>query len=209
MRSGKGANALRRRAALKRHLPHSQEAKLWDRVVAFPIENQTEQQLELASLYRVAKKNKGAFALSSFEEPFGLGPREAASVGLPAARTRNGGLPTSFVDAEGEERWGAVFDPRSPEDTARALKQVLAPENWEAYSRDGRQHIHDTLSWEASAKRLMGLASRAILQRENGEFPRHPRLAVPPYFYAPLPEHALPSAYLESRFGWTATDAAE
>ena len=40
-------------------------------------------QLELASLYRIGAKNRGVFALTTYYEPFGLAPLEAAACGLP------------------------------------------------------------------------------------------------------------------------------
>ncbi len=70
---------------------------------------------ELAELYRTAS----ALVFPSLYEGFGQPPLEAMACGCPVAVSRAGSLPEVCGDA------AAYFDPRSPEDIAVAVRDVL------------------------------------------------------------------------------------
>jgi glycosyltransferase involved in cell wall biosynthesis len=93
---------------------------------------------ELVSLYHRAS----ALVFPSLYEGFGLPPLEAMACGTPVAASRAGSLPEVCDDA------ARLFDPTSPEEIARAIRDVLdAPEDW---SRRGLDHAA-RYSWDACA----------------------------------------------------------
>ena len=55
-------------------------------------------QAELAATYRYFAARGSVFALTSFYEPFGLAPIEAAAAGLAPVATNNGGPTEIFAD---------------------------------------------------------------------------------------------------------------
>jgi glycosyltransferase involved in cell wall biosynthesis len=94
---------------------------------------------ELADLYRRA----GALVFPSLYEGFGQPPLEAMASGCPVACSTGGSLPEVVGDA------ARLFDPRSEQDMAAALQDVLdAPEEW---ARRGLERAK-RFSWEACAR---------------------------------------------------------
>ena len=97
------------------------------------------------------------FALTSFYEPFGLAPIEAAACGLAVVATRNGGPTEIFVDEA-----GVLVDPADTEDITRGLLEAL--ENYEAYAERGRRRVAEKYTWQATAARYL-----EVIQRGAGQ----------------------------------------
>ena len=94
---------------------------------------------ELVTLYRTA----GALVFPSLHEGFGLPPLEAMACGCPTAVANTTSLPEVCGDAS------AYFDPRSPEDIARAIVEVLG--NPAGYVERGLARAAG-FTWEACAR---------------------------------------------------------
>ena len=78
-------------------------------------------QLELAATYRYFARRGSVFALTSYYEPFGLAPIEAAATGLAPVVTKNGGPMEIFADGS-----GVLVDPFSAEEIADGLLDGLS-----------------------------------------------------------------------------------
>jgi sucrose-phosphate synthase len=74
----------------------------------------------LAAVYRRMAARRSVFALTSFYEPFGLAPIEAAACGLACVATKNGGPSEIFEDGS-----GVLVDPTDPNDIATGLLDAL------------------------------------------------------------------------------------
>ncbi len=114
-------------------------------------------QQDLASAYRAFARCRSVFALTSFYEPFGLAPIEAAACGLAVVATRNGGPSEIFVDEA-----GVLVDPADIEDIARGLLEAL--ENYEGYAERGRRRVTEKYTWQATAAGYL-----EVLQRGAGQ----------------------------------------
>ena len=110
-------------------------------------------QQDLASAYRVLARRRSVFALTSFYEPFGLAPIEAAACGLAVVATRNGGPSEIFV-----ERVGVLVDPTDIEDIARGLLEAL--EHYEGYAERGRGRVAEKYTWHATAAGYLEVIKR-------------------------------------------------
>jgi glycosyltransferase involved in cell wall biosynthesis len=95
---------------------------------------------ELVELYRGA----AALVFPSLYEGFGQPPLEAMACGCPVAVARATSLPEVCGDA------AEYFDPRSPEDMARAVEAVLGRPG--EYAARGLDHAK-LFTWEACARR--------------------------------------------------------
>jgi glycosyltransferase involved in cell wall biosynthesis len=94
---------------------------------------------ELVSLYRRAS----ALVFPSLYEGFGQPPLEAMACGCPVACSNAASLPETVGDA------ARTFDPRSVEEMAAAMRDVLAaPEDW---SRRGLERAAQ-FTWERTAR---------------------------------------------------------
>jgi glycosyltransferase involved in cell wall biosynthesis len=94
---------------------------------------------ELVALYRRAS----ALVFPSLYEGFGAPPLEAMACGCPVACSNTASLPEIVGDA------ARLFDPRSPEDIAAAVVDVLAaPEEWGARGLDQAGRF----TWDAAAR---------------------------------------------------------
>jgi sucrose-phosphate synthase len=114
-------------------------------------------QQELASAYRIFARRRSVFALTSFYEPFGLAPIEAAACGLAVVATRNGGPSEIFVD-----KAGVLVDPTDIEDIARGLVEAL--ENYEGYAERGRRRVAEKYTWQATAAGYLDVIQRGAGQ---------------------------------------------
>jgi sucrose-phosphate synthase len=112
-------------------------------------------QQELAGAYRIFGQRKSVFALTSFYEPFGLAPIEAAACGLAVVATKNGGPSEIFLDEA-----GVLVDPADTEDIARGLLEAL--ENHAAYSARGRRRVAQKYTWDATASGYLAVAERGM-----------------------------------------------
>ena len=94
---------------------------------------------ELVSLYRRA----GALVFPSLYEGFGAPPLEAMACGCPVACSNAASLPEVVGDA------ARTFDPRSVEDMATAIADVLdRPAEWQARGPERAEMF----TWDASAR---------------------------------------------------------
>jgi sucrose-phosphate synthase len=119
---------------------------LWDSVLALSLNSQT----ELASAYRILSARQSCFVLTALYEPFGLAPLEAMSCGLPAVVTQNGGPSESMRD--GNEEYGVLVDPTSPQDIAQGILRIISSESaWRRYHLAGMRRVKEKYTWERTA----------------------------------------------------------
>ena len=116
-------------------------------------------QQDLASAYRVLARRRSVFALTSFYEPFGLAPIEAAACGLAVVATQNGGPSEIFVDEA-----GVLVDPMDIEDIARGLLEAL--EHYQRYAERGRGRVAEKYTWNATAAGYLGVIERGAGQTQ-------------------------------------------
>ncbi len=110
---------------------------------------------DLEGLYRLAT----AFVLPSFEEGFGLPILEAMGRGVPVACSNTSSLPEVAGDA------AETFDPRSPEDIARAIERVLTdPARRVELVVRGHERCR-TFTWERTARATLETYRRAVAAR--------------------------------------------
>lgn len=165
------------------------EAGLWGKVSAFPLEGQA----ELAAAYRTLTGRHSLFCLPAFHEPFGLAPLEAMAAGLPAVVTKNGGPSESLY--ENGTAFGVLIDPADPDDIARGVMQVIeSPQAWQRYSEAGRGRVLDRYTWDRTAAGYAA-ALEEIIGRGPMDQPSQ-RLPIPAYFAQPDPANDFTSADL-------------
>ena len=102
-------------------------------------------QLELAATYRYFARRGSVFALTSFYEPFGLAPIEAAATGLAPVATNNGGPTEIFADGS-----GVLVDPFSAEEIADGLLDGLS--RHAALSKAAIKRVQETYTWRQTAE---------------------------------------------------------
>lgn len=102
-------------------------------------------QHEIAAAYRYFAGLGSVFTLTSFYEPFGLAPIEAAACGLPAVATKNGGPSEIFADGKGE-----LVDPFDHKDIARGLLNSL--EAHSRYAREQEALVRKNYTWRKTAE---------------------------------------------------------
>ncbi len=117
-------------------------------------------QQELAGTYRILARRGSVFALTSFYEPFGLAPIEAAACGLGVAATKNGGPSEIFL---GEA--GVLVDPADIQDIARGLLEAL--EHHRDYAERGRRRVAEKYTWRATAAGYLQVIERSIKQKQR------------------------------------------
>jgi sucrose-phosphate synthase len=123
--------------------------------VAYP---KTHTSRDVAGLYALAARSRGVFVNPALVEPYGLTILEAAVHGLPVVATRIGGP----VDTVAELEHGTLVDPRSPEDIAAAIADLLADgAKWERCSANGRAGAH-ALSWDTYAQGFLRIAKEVV-----------------------------------------------
>ncbi len=137
------------REVLRSILETIEVAQLRNRIDFLDIRSQR----DLASAYRVLARRRSVFALTSFHEPFGLAPIEAAACGLAVVATRNGGPSEIFVDEA-----GVLVDPTDIEDIARGLLEGL--EDFERYAERGRGRVAEKYTWHATAASYLEMIKR-------------------------------------------------
>ncbi len=115
-------------------------------------------QRECASAYRIFGRRGSVFALTSFYEPFGLAPIEAAACGLAVVATKNGGPSEIFADDA-----GVLVDPADANDIARGLLEAL--ENNDRYAERGRRRVAEKYTWGATAAGYLEVIERGVRQK--------------------------------------------
>lgn len=127
------------------------DAGIRDRVDFFDIRSQR----ELAGAYRFFARRGSVFVLSSFYEPFGLAPIEAAACGLAVAATRNGGPTDIFSDGS-----AVLIDPADPVDMASGILQALM--DHARYSELGRKRVLSRYTWDQTARGYLDVIERNL-----------------------------------------------
>ena len=126
--------------------------------------NITSQQ-QLAAAYRFFARRRSIFALTSFYEPFGLAPIEAAACGLVVVATRNGGPTEIFSDGS-----AVLVDPQNISSITHGLLDAL--QRGDDLAERGKQRVLTKYTWDQTA--------RAYLQIiERGTESPHGLVAVP------------------------------
>lgn len=143
-------------------------------------------QLELASLYRIGAKNKGIFALTTYYEPFGLAPLEAAACGLPVLVTKNGGPSESLLSKEfsyenGEKitkfhEYGCLVDPMDIDTVVVGLKGLLDTKQYNYFSDAGYSRVMSKYTWDNTSKNYLKYIKEFINKSSKKE------ISLPDYF---------------------------
>ncbi len=143
-------------------------------------------QLELASLYRIGAKNNGIFALTTYYEPFGLAPLEAAACGLPVLVTKYGGPSESLfskeISYENDEKitkfheYGCLVDPMDIDTIIVGLKGLLDEKQYNYFSDAGYSRVMSKYTWDNTAKDYLKYIKEFIDKRPNE------KISVPDYF---------------------------
>jgi sucrose-phosphate synthase len=110
---------------------------------------------ELAATYRYFGRRGSVFALTSFYEPFGLAPIEAAACGLAPVATRNGGPTEIFADGS-----GVLVDPFDVDDIARGLLRAL--DDHAELSAKARRRVREAYTWQRTAEAYLAVIETAL-----------------------------------------------
>ena len=140
-------------AVLREILAVIEEAGLGEHVYFLNIRSQA----ELAATYRYFGKRGSVFALTSFYEPFGLAPIEAAACGLAPVATSHGGPTEIFADGS-----GVLVDPFSPDDIAKGLMDAL--DRHADLSVRAIRRVEETYTWARTAEAYLGAIADAIAE---------------------------------------------
>ncbi len=139
-----------------------ENANLKDKVTYFNIKTQK----ELAATYKYFARQGSVFALTSFYEPFGLAPIEAAACGLSVVATNNGGPSEIFEDGS-----GVLVDPFDEKDIAAGLLRGL--KEYDHYSDLGIKRVKSKYTWAKTAEAYLKVIEKGAKQ------PRDRDIAVP------------------------------
>ncbi len=126
------------------------DAGVRDKVWFFNIPSQG----ELAATYRYFAGRGSVFALTSFYEPFGLAPIEAAACGLVPVATRNGGPTEIFADGS-----GVLVDPFDVDDIARGLLRAL--DDHAELSAKATRRLREAYTWQRTAEAYLAVIEAA------------------------------------------------
>ncbi|MDP6705052.1 MAG: glycosyltransferase [Alphaproteobacteria bacterium] len=110
---------------------------------------------DLAATYRYFAGRGSLFALTSFYEPFGLAPIEAAACGLAPVVTRNGGPSEIFADGS-----GVLVDPFDPDDIARGLLHAL--DDYSRLSAKAVRRVAEAYTWHGTAEAYLAVIEAEI-----------------------------------------------
>ena len=133
-----------------------EDSGLRDRVHFFNLTSQR----QLAAAYRFFARRKSMFALTSFYEPFGLAPIEAAACGLAVVATKNGGPTEIFEDGS-----AILVDPENPLAIADGLMQALT--RAVELSRRGKERVLSRYTWEQTARGYLLAMERRLSGKRN------------------------------------------
>ena len=111
-------------------------------------------QAALAATYRYFARLGSVFALTSFYEPFGLAPIEAAACGLAPVATNNGGPTEIFADGS-----GVLVDPFSVDGIAAGLLDGLA--RYAELSAMAIRRVEETYTWRKTAQNYLAAIENA------------------------------------------------
>ena len=120
-------------------------------------------QLELAATFRYFADRGSIFALTSFYEPFGLAPIEAAAAGLAPVVTKNGGPSEIFSDGS-----GILVDPTSLQSIGDGLIDGLNRARY--LSKAALERVETKYTWQQTATHYEA-AIREVLDTKQLELP--------------------------------------
>lgn len=117
----------------------------------------------------------GLYALSdvivipSLMEATSLSAMEGMAAGKPIVATNVGGLP--FLVRHGDN--GFCVPPRSPDDLARAIKQLLDSQTQRAqFGKSSRERVEAELDWTITAQRTKQIYGLAIDRHQGTSQPK-------------------------------------
>ena len=116
---------------------------------------------ELAATYRYFAGRGSVFALTSFYEPFGLAPIEAAACGLAPVATKHGGPMEIFADGS-----GVLVDPFDVDDIARGLNDALGRHS--ELSAKAIRRVRETYTWQRTAEAYLAVIEAAMKDAPSG-----------------------------------------
>lgn len=122
-------------------------------------------QLELAATYRYFADRNSIFALTSFYEPFGLAPIEAAATGLAPVVTKNGGPSEIFSDGS-----GILVDPTSLQSIGDGLIEGL--QRSRDLSMAALELVESNYTWQQTATSYAA-SIREVLDTKRCSEPIH------------------------------------
>ena len=159
------------RAVLRPLLERIEQAGLRERVGFFNIPSQR----DLAAAYRFFARRGSVFVLSSFYEPFGLAPIEAAACGLAVVATRNGGPTEIFADGS-----AVLVDPLDSGDIAEGVGKALRDQ--EHLATAAMRLVRRRYTWEQTARGYLQVIEDGLGQPPRkwaavGELDAGPRIA--------------------------------
>ena len=126
-------------------------AGIRDRVLFLNIPSQA----DLAATYRYFAGRGSVFALTSFYEPFGLAPIEAAACGLAPVATQYGGPTEIFADGS-----GVLVDPFDADNITRGLLQGL--DNHAGLSAKAVRRVREVYTWQRTAEAYLAVIEAAM-----------------------------------------------
>lgn len=107
---------------------------------------------DAAHLYRHVTRTGGVFVNPAMTEPFGLTLLEAAASGAPVVATNDGGPSDIIANCEN----GLLVDPFDPQQIEQSLLRVLLEgEQWQVWSRNGIERVHQHYAWERHTARYL------------------------------------------------------
>jgi len=112
-------------------------------------------QADLAASFRYFANRGSVFALTSFYEPFGLAPIEAAATGLAPVATKFGGPIEIFADGS-----GILVDPFDADDIARGLMDALNRHG--EISKKAIRRVSETYTWKRTAGNYLATITAAL-----------------------------------------------
>jgi len=152
------------RKIVKEWLAYIKEFKLKNHITFYNAENQ----YDLASLYRFARKKQSVFCNPAVYEPFGLTVIEAMSCGLPVAATRNGG--PSEILRENGYKYGFLFDPEDVDSIIDSLKKSLVTDKtYKKYSELSIMRVLEKYTWKKTAEDYLKEIKSKILEFQPKE----------------------------------------
>ena len=143
-------------AVLREILTVIKEAQITEKVYFLNIRSQR----ELAATYRYFAERGSVFALTSFYEPFGLAPIEAAASGLAPVVTNKGGPKEIFADGS-----GILVDPFLPEDIARGLLDGF--KRHKELSAAAIRRVKKTYTWQQTAQGYIAAIEQVLANPRN------------------------------------------
>jgi len=117
---------------------------------------------QLAAAYRFFAQRSSVFALTSFYEPFGLAPIEAAACGLIVVATQNGGPTEIFEDGS-----AVLVDPQDPNSIAGGLLDAL--QRGEELAERGKRRVLSKYTWEQTARNYLQVIERDLKKARETE----------------------------------------